>query len=632
MANAGTPQVPPQPAVPQGLAPAQAGPRPAGGFSAGVAADLVGFSPRRTITVARLMVREASQLRLWIVLVAGMAAVLVADMTAAYFDPVVQTAAGLIGNSQLAITLVGIAVALFLSTYSIPREVTSKTVYSLVTKPVSRLEIVAGKMLGLAAVLAALTFGLGLACYGYMLFRGGQVQQLARQRLEAIPAGDDRPQALQSIADHGPFMAAIYQAPSQPLTLVHLEGSGPAEWLSGYPTHRAHWGFRGLPIDQLDTGGSRVVVQLTWPSTLPAPTDEQRTVRVQLYDPERSRDDSFALRLTADAAGRLELPIPGIVSARDGFYSGGRLWVSLCGEGRMPLGVRDDSCTILLPDGRQIASESGLKLTTSFSANKYWIGGHGSNRMVVGRVRYSSGDVSDPRGLMLRVDVAVPTASNIPAGAQAQVVIVNERGDRQEASFRPEKGMTALVPIEPEIARGGDLTVYLRSADPRVEIGVTDESVHLQVGRRPFLLNWAKALTMLWLGFCVIAAMGLCVSTLVGWYVAVLLTSVAVVVCHVWPSMIQQVGRLGFSDLGIARGSEVDRALSQAYATAFRMAGHILPDFGRMDYGGIVARGLDAPLESLVGVPYGAAWYALLYIAVLVTLGYLIFRRREVAQ
>ncbi|NLX58861.1 MAG: ABC transporter permease [Phycisphaerae bacterium] len=631
MENAGTPQVP-HATDPKGVSTAPARRPRSAGFAVAVAADLIRFSPSRTGAIAWLAVREAMRLRLWIVLAVGMGAVLVADLTTVYFDPVFQTAAGLIGNSQLAITLVGIAVALFLSTYSIPRELTSRTVYSLVTKPVSRLEIVAGKMLGLAVVLGVITFGLGLACYGYMAFRGDHVRELARQRLEAVPASEPLPPALQDIADHGPFRAVVYQQPTEPLTLVHLEGSGPVEWLSGYPTHRAHWGFSGLPMDQLNTGRTRVVIHLDWHSSAQPTTDAQRTVRVQLYDPHRKRDDSFARRLVADADGTVQLAIPGVIPGREGFYTGDRLWVSLCGDGHEPLGVRADSCEIVLPDGSRMTAASGLKLTTSFSSNKYWIGGGGSNRMVIGRARFASPGSDASARATLQIDVAVPTASDTPADARAQVTIVNEEGDRQEAAFRPEKGSTVLVPLEPELVRGGDLTVYLRSADPRVEIGVAEESLRLQVDRRPFLLNWAKALTMMWLSFCVIAAMGLCVSTLVGWYVAVLLTSVALVLCHIWQNLVHTVLRHGFSDIGVTRGGEFDQTLSRWYSGMLWVVGHLLPDFDRLDYGGVVAGGVNAPLSALLALPHGAVWHALFYIAALVAIGYLIFRYREVAR
>jgi len=632
MENAGTPQVS-HATDPKGVPATPARRVRSAGFAVAIAADLIRFSPNRTGAIAWLAVREAMRLRLWIVLAVGMGAVLVADLTTVYFDPIFQTATGLIGNSQLAITLVGIAVALFLSTYSIPRELTSKTIYSLVTKPVSRLEIVTGKMLGLAVVLGVITFGLGLACYGYMAFRADHVRELARRKLAAVPASELPPPALQDIADRGPFKAIVYQPPTEPLTLVHLEGSGPVEWLSGYPTHRAHWGFSGLPMDQLNTGRARAVIHLDWlPSAQPT-TNEQRTVRVQLYDPQRKRDDSFALRLVADANNTVQLAIPGVIPGREGFYTGGQLWVSLCGDGHGPLGVRADSCVIVLPDGTRVPAASGLKLTTNFSSNKYWIGGAGSNRMVIGRARFASPGTDASAQATLQIDVAVPTASNIPADARAQVAIVNEKGDRQEAAFRPEKGSTVLVPLEPELVRGGgDLTVYLRSVDPRVEIGVTQESLRLQVDRRPFLFNWAKALTMMWLSFCVIAAMGLCVSTLGGWYVAVLLTSVAMVLCHIWQNLVHSVLRHGFSSIGVTRGGEWDQILSHWYSDMFWGIGHLLPDFNRLDYGSAVAGGTNVPLSSLLALPHGAVWHALFYIAALVVIGYLIFRRREVAR
>jgi len=602
-------------------------------FVGGVASDLAHFSFRRTLAIARLMVREAIRLRVLFVLLVGLPAIIIADLTSRYFDPVFQATGGLIAVAEVTITMVGMALALFLSTYSLPHELATKTVYSLVTKPVSRLEIMAGKTLGLMIVLAMVTFGLGLLSYGYILHRAQQVRALAQSRLD--DRADDRPLALLTIADRGPLSAVVYQVPSEPLRIVHLEGREDVERLSGYATHRAHWGFSRLPVDLTDSGQARVVIDVQ----LPAPTDrpwsaEQRKVRVRLHDGQPRSRRFFGRLYHLDPDGHLEIPIPGVRPDREGFYGGGQLWVSLCGDGEIPLAVKDSSCSILLPDGRTVASGSGLKLSTTFSSNKSWIGGRGSTGLLMGRVRFE--DIP-PTAIgagetVLQIDVAMPTASNVARDARAQVTMVNDTtGDRQVATFRPEKGTTALVDVPAKLLKGGRLSVYLRSLDERVEMGINEQSIHLRVANRPFLVNWAKVLLMMWLSFCVVAGIGLCISTFVGWYVAVLFTAIVMVVANIWSSLVLGAMRNQLVLVGSA-GESGSRLASRIYVAVFRFLGFLLPDFDKMDYADVASRGVDAPLSALVAIPGGALWHAAAYVLAMVLLGYLFFRFREVAR
>lgn len=55
-----------------------------------------------------------------------------------------------------AISLVGLIIAIFIGTSLVSKEIDKRTVYVLIAKPVSRLEFIVGKHLGLSAVLAVL--------------------------------------------------------------------------------------------------------------------------------------------------------------------------------------------------------------------------------------------------------------------------------------------------------------------------------------------------------------------------------------------------------------------------------------------------------------------------------------------
>jgi len=640
-------------------------PRPPSGIGKVIVGDVRHFSPWRAVAVARLAVKEALRLKVLGVILLGLLAIVLADLTTRRFDPVFDTAGSMVRVAELVITIVGLVLAIFLSTYSLPREMASRTIYSLVTKPVSRLEIVVGKTVGVVVVLAMVTFGLGLLSLGYFRWRGGQVQQLASERYqqwkentESPPLPTDAPPAgLKAVADHGPFKAARYRSPSGPMAVVTFPsrqgaersaggGLHKLEWLTGAPDHTAHWGFEDLPIDDIDGGKARVALRIVLAKPLdgeqvpdgPAP-EEHRRVLVRLHVEGFDARPDWSGTLTVGADGRLEVPIPAKAAPDASAYHGQRFWVSLCGVETPPLGVGDDSCAVLPSTGKPIGSRSGLKLTTSFSLGRYWIGGP----LLAGRVRFRGipADRIGRDGTVLEVSATVPSASSIPPDARARVIVVDETtGAQRNVTFRPEKRAAAIVPLSRDDFAGGDLAVYVKSDHPRVEIGANDLSFRLQLTASSeatlgaFALNWLKDLTMMWLTFSVLAGIGVLASTWAGWHVATLLTAVMFIVANVWPSIIATVQRHGVSLSGrmVHNTSGFQRLLVGAYRGIFGLLGAILPSFGRLDYGDLLARGVDAPLGALFAVPDGALWYALVYVAATVLIGYLSFSFREVAR
>jgi ABC-type transport system involved in multi-copper enzyme maturation permease subunit len=633
----------------------------------GVADDLLHFSPARLWTVARLATSEALRLRVLGLVLLGVAAVILADLSTRRFDPVFDTIPSLIHLGEIVITVVGLALAIFLSTYSLPRELASKTIFGLVTKPVSRLEIVGGKMAALVVVLFIITFSLGALSWGYFEIRARQIQSLASSQWKLQQDNDNLPEllrrekshrlptdinttALERIATFGPLQAAVYQTPSTPLTVVSLPSSTSTEWLTGYPGHRANWGFEDLPVDDFAAGKVHVVFQVDFPEVaiepktngpsykglippLPPP-ESARRVEVRLHDDLSNTNWSDTFTLSPD--GELDLTIPPTGPDSHFIYSGGRLWITLCGAGNAPdaprLGVRDDSCTIQA-GGRSFTSLSGLRLVSNFTMNKYWVGGGGEGSLLLARTRFPG--LSPARlgpAAAVQVETAVPNSADIPPDARVWITVINESsGQSKTATFRPERGAAALVPLDRDFCAGGPLAVYVYSKSPAVEIGVAADSIRLRTGDQPFVANWAKDLAMIWLAACVISAIGVCISTVAGWQVASLMTAVLLLVANIWLPIIHSVERYGVLQ-SLHLGTATSRQLAEAYKTLFGFLGLLLPDMAKLDYGNQIASGVAAPLSALTGLPAGGLWHVALYSLAMVLLGYLFFRIREVAR
>jgi ABC-type transport system involved in multi-copper enzyme maturation permease subunit len=89
--------------------------------------------------------------------------------------------------------LVLVLTTIILACTNIPREIETKVIFTIVTKPTSRLEIVLGKIVGFARVSATVLAIMGLFTWSYVEFRAWRMEGFISQRLSgplAIPPSD----------------------------------------------------------------------------------------------------------------------------------------------------------------------------------------------------------------------------------------------------------------------------------------------------------------------------------------------------------------------------------------------------------------------------------------------------------
>lgn len=151
--------------------------------------DLPGTSIRRTIALARLAFKEAIRRKVLFVVGLFLVAVFLAGW---YLNPDSDDPARLYISFVLTATnYLVLGLALFISAFSLPADIKSKTIYTIVTKPVRATEIVLGRMIGFVAVGTVIMIPMGLASYVFVT-RGLQhthlevteVRELANGRLE----------------------------------------------------------------------------------------------------------------------------------------------------------------------------------------------------------------------------------------------------------------------------------------------------------------------------------------------------------------------------------------------------------------------------------------------------------------
>lgn len=97
---------------------------------------------------------------------------------------------------------------------SLPKEIDNRVIYTIVTKPTTRLEIILGKIGGFAAVSATILLIMALFSWGYVQYRQWSILTEVRQKLEAGNLPDATAATLRYYADNGLLSARAYQRPA----------------------------------------------------------------------------------------------------------------------------------------------------------------------------------------------------------------------------------------------------------------------------------------------------------------------------------------------------------------------------------------------------------------------------------
>lgn len=151
-----------------------------------ISSDLPGTSLRRVWAMTRLSVQEALRRRVLI----GFAIFAIVLLFAGWFlDTASDHPARLYLSFMLSATqLMILVLAILLSTFSLPADIKSKTIYTVVTKPVRAGEIVLGRVLGVVLVNTAILALMGAVSYGFVVRGLAHRHQIAEEDVEPMGA------------------------------------------------------------------------------------------------------------------------------------------------------------------------------------------------------------------------------------------------------------------------------------------------------------------------------------------------------------------------------------------------------------------------------------------------------------
>src|SRR5687768_10941565 len=174
--------------------------------------DVARFSLRRAWAISGVCFDESIRRRvLWITPLAIIGAVIVTQLQKPVDaqDAIRQTIKFCLFATGLVVTVT----AIILASTNLPNEIETRVIYTIVTKPTTRLEIVVGKVLGFARVSAAILLIMGLFMFAYLHLRAWNLRRDISERLAAGTVEPVSLSAMQYYRDTGLLGAATYMRP-----------------------------------------------------------------------------------------------------------------------------------------------------------------------------------------------------------------------------------------------------------------------------------------------------------------------------------------------------------------------------------------------------------------------------------
>jgi hypothetical protein len=460
--------------------------------------DLPGTSIRRIIALARLAFKEAIRRRVLFVVGIFLVALLLAGW---YLNPESDDPARLYISFVLTATnYLILALALFISAFSLPADIKSKTIYTIVTKPVRATEIVLGRMLGFVAVGTVMLIPMGLASY---LFVSRGLRHTHLQVTDVRELSDGR---LEGETDYVRYHKHSFSIDPD------ASGRGLTDIVRGHRhvvTRKADGTFAiGSP-----TGALRARV----PSY----------GEIQFYDRSGEKKeegvDIGAERIAAGGYGSSGISrvlglSRGTRKIQHGYIEGGTL----------------GAAEFTFADVTRDRYASGLPVDLSLRA-----------------YRSFKGDIeSGIRGSITMKHPSRQIESN-PIAFVVDEYDVDEKVLPLQIEGQDNNETKMLSVFDDLVDENGQLTIVIRCLDRSQYLGVTKSGVYLRPAENAFWWNMVKSYISIWLQMTMVIAFGVMFSTFLSGPVAMVATFVCVLLGF---SAEQVYDTRHFIDEGIERG------------------------------------------------------------------------------
>ena len=602
--------------------------------------ELFAVRGRRLYSLARLTIYESNR-RMWAPWVVTTVFLLVLAFTHWFLQPprVAEMGRLYVSTLSLLCSVLLTVMVTILTPLSLPTDIEQQTIYTVVSKPVRRIELIWGRMIGymaLVTVLVAVFGGISLAYLWRTVHKTiiEATEQLAVKALKENRMSDakllkeqadqlrTRMQARVPVMGSLSFLDSRGTPHAMGIDVGQEQGMRqPRSHIEGATPSTAIWSFGIVPNPFTPPGrpasllNRRIAVEeFIQPGTIEGHLDRYYEIRTQIETARRTKSEP---NVPASKVAELDAAI-----ARN-----------------QPLMER-----------ARADADAMTQRANSFRAQAAQADAAGKREEAQQLYRESAALHSPPITVEMTFNVYRTTKGKVGEPVYAEIQAFNPRtGKEFEGDVFPIKEYyTNRVQIPAWILAGsaGQLRIEIRCLSPTQYLGMSESDLYLLARSGNFGVNYMKGLFGVWLQAMVLTAIGVFAGTFLSWPVALLTTIAFFIAGQMAFAFLVDFSRqaiLGggpfeslirilthdnqMSELAPTAGVVLAKTLDSLVMPVMSMMVYLVPNFQALDVSNMVADGFMVSWQS-IGVN---TLLALAYALPFSFAGYLILKNREVA-
>ncbi len=596
---------------------------------------------RRLYAIATLSVYESNR-KMWAPWVVLTVFLLVLAFTHWFLQPPRAAEMGrlYVGTLSLLCSILLTVMVTIMTPLSIPTDIQQQTIYTVVSKPVRRLELIWGRMIGYMAIVTVLVLAFGGISLLYVWRTvGGTLAATEKQALKAkkenrvgdynalreqadqlrsrmnarVPIGGSLSFLDSRGAPHAIGIDVGYDQSTMKEPRSHIEGATPsaAIWRFGrsVPDPFSRPGRPNPPLDR------RIPVEdFILPGTV-----------------EAALDRVFELAAQVDGARR-EKEQPNVTAARVT-----QLDAAISRNQQELTRARSEW-------------EALSKTQADLRAKATALRSEGKTREAAAARREADALTSPPVRVEMSFNVYRTTKGKIGEAVYAEIEAINPRTQRKFEGevFAIKEYYTNQVILPAWILAGSDgaLQIQIRCMSQSQYLGMSESDLYLLASSGNFGFNYMKGLFGVWLQAMVLTAIGVFAGTFLSWPVALLTTIFFFVAGQLAFAFLVDFSRQAIMGGGpfesliriVAHDNQMNeltptasvvlaKTLDSLFMPLMSMLVYLVPNFQVLDVSNLVADGFMVPWQRVISNTLLALGYALPFSFA----GYLILKNREVA-
>ncbi len=598
-----------------------------------VTGELISLRPRRLYAIAKLSVVEATR-RMWAPWVVLVVFLVILAFSHWFLQAPDQRPAEIgrlyINTLMMVCSLLITVMVAVLSPISLPQDIQNQTIYTVVSKPVRRLEVVWGRMLGFMALVTFLMVIFGGACLAY-LWRNvnGTIQDTVAQ---ADALADKDPLRSKQLLDQAEQLRTKMSA------RVPVRGSLSFLDSKGNPQIRGVDVGQELEFRSHIEGATPATAIWAFGSTIKDPFDPRKTIN------RRIPVEQFL------KAGTIEDLENRALLAEYG--------VDAINRGQGPAGASDSEkarmATTASADVQRLRTESQkLQQQAADLEAKADAADKAGDKPKAEGLRDEAALLHSPP-LMLEMTFTIyrTTKGRVGEPVYAEIEVANGNKRVSQTPFRnifPIREYYTnkqMIPASYLVGSNGELLINIRCVSATQYLGMAESDMHILLDQGNFALNFCLGLAGIWLQAMVLTAIGVFAGTFLSWPMALLTTIAFFVAGQVAFQLFQEIQMQSLVGGGpfesLIRLLTHDNQMSELTPTlavivaktcdaltmpVLTRLAYIVPNFQILDVTNRVAEGFAVPWVVMLNNGLLALGYALPF-----TIGgYFILKNREVA-